>query len=150
LLSDKIRTLDLPPPLTVESGTSVRQVIETVQRRSAGCVLVVRDDRVIGIMTERDVLMKVVARDVSHDDPVDNFMTKEPFSLAPDDTIAEAITLMNREGFRNVPIVDATSGKAIAIFRVQDVVNYLAESFPEQVLNLPPRPHQLMKTQDGG
>lgn len=149
MLSDKIRTLDLPPPLTVESGTSVRKVIETVQRRSAGCVLVVRDDRVIGIMTERDVLMKVVARDVSHDDPVDNFMTKEPFSLAPDDTIAEAITLMNREGFRNVPIVDAASGKAIAIFRVQDVVNYLAESFPEQVLNLPPRPHQLMKTQDG-
>jgi CBS domain-containing protein len=150
LLSDKIRTLDLPPPLTVESGTSVRQVIETVQRRGAGCVLVSQDGRMIGIMTERDVLMKVVARDVNHDDPVDNFMTREPYSLTPDDSIAEAITLMNREGFRNVPIVDAASGKAVAIFRIQDVVNYLAESFPEQVLNLPPRPHQLMKTQDGG
>ena len=150
MLSDKIRTLDLPPPLTVESGTSVRQVIKRVQRDSAGCVLVLQDNRLIGIMTERDVLMKVVARDVDYDDPVDNFMTREPFSLTPNDTIAEAITLMNRESFRNVPIIDAASGKAIAIFRIQDVVDYLAESFPEHMLNLPPRPHQLMRTQDGG
>lgn len=100
-------------------------------------------------MTERDVLMKVVARNVDHDDPVDNFMTREPLTLTPDDTIADAITLMNRESFRNVPIIDAATGKAIAIFGIQDVVNYLAESFPEQVLNLPPRPHQLMKTRDG-
>ena len=148
LLSDKIRTLDLPRPLSVASGTSVRQVIQTVQRRSAGCVLVVEDDRVVGIMTERDVLMKVVARDVDYDDPVDNFMTKDPFTLTPDATIGEAITLMDRESFRNVPIVD-NDGKAIAIFRIQDVVNFLAESFPEQVLNLPPRPHQLMKTPEG-
>ena len=149
LLSDKIRTLDLPPPLIVESGTSVRDVIKTVQRRSAGCVLVAQDGRMIGIMTERDVLMKVVARDVDYDDPVDNFMTKGPFSLTPDDTIGEAITLMDREGFRNVPIIEAGSGKPIAIFRIQDVVNYLAEAFPEQVLNLPPRPHQLLKTPEG-
>ncbi len=149
MLSDKIRVLELPPPLTVETGTSVREVIKTVQHRSAGCVLIVKNYRVVGIMTERDVLMKVVARDVDYDQPVDNFMTKEPLTLTPDDTIAEAITMMNQEGIRNIPIVDPATGQALAIFRVQDVIDYLAESYPEQLLNLPPRPHQLMRTQEG-
>lgn len=149
MLSDRIRTLDLPRPLTVESGTSVRQVINKVQRESAGVVLVVKDNRPIGIMTERDVLMKIVARDVDYDEPVDNFMTREPLTLAPADTIGDAITLMNEKGFRNIPIIDPATGEAISIFRVQDIINYLVESHPEQVLNLPPRPHQLMRTPEG-
>jgi CBS domain-containing protein len=149
LLSDKIRALKLPRPLTVESGTSVREVIQKVQREGAGCVLVSKDKRPIGVMTERDVLMKIVARDVKYDEPVDAFMTPEPLTLTPDNTIGEAISLMNREGFRNVPIINPASGEAIALFRIQDVIDYLAEANPEKVLNLPPMPHQLLRTPEG-
>lgn len=111
--------------------------------------MVCQGKRIIGIMTERDVLMKVVARDVSYDDPVDKFMTANPRTLTSDRTIGEAISLMMREGFRNVPIMDAATGDAIGLFRVRDVVLHLAESFPAHVLNLPPRPHQEMKTPEG-
>jgi CBS domain-containing protein len=149
VLSDKIVSLKLPPPLCVASGSSVRQVIETVQRQRSGAVLVCDGKRPVGIMTERDVLMKVVRRDVSYDDPVDKFMTPNPRTLTPDSTIAEAITLMNDEGFRNIPIVDATTGEPVALFRVQDVIDHLAESFPEHVLNLPPRADQQMETPEG-
>ena len=149
MLSDKIRALKLPRPLTVESGTSVREVIQKVQREGAGCVLVSKDKRPIGVMTERDVLMKIVARDVKYDEPVDAFMTPEPLTLTPDNTIGEAISLMNREGFRNVPIINPASGEAIALFRIQDVIDYLAEANPEKVLNLPPMPHQLLRTPEG-
>jgi len=149
MLSDKIATLKLSPPLSVPSGTSVRTVIEQVQRHEAGCVLVCEGKRVVGIMTERDVLMKVVARDVSYDDPVDKFMTPDPQTLTADHTIGEAIALMNREGFRNIPIVDGETGEAVALFRIRDIVHHLAESFPEHVLNLPPRPHQKMLTPEG-
>jgi len=100
-------------------------------------------------MTERDVLMKVVARDVKYDEPVDNFMTSNPETLTPDDTIGDAISLMNREGFRNIPIISPSTGEAIALFRVQDVIDYLAEAYPEKVLNLPPMPHQLLRTPEG-
>lgn len=149
LLSDKIATLKLSSPLTVPSGTSVRRVIEQIQEHKAGCVLVCQEQRAIGIMTERDVLMKVVARDVSHDDPVDRFMTPDPVTLTKDRTIGEAISLMNSEDFRNIPIVDAETGEPIALFKVRDVIHHLAESFPEHVLNLPPRPHQKMLTPEG-
>ncbi len=149
LLSDKIRALKLPRPLTVESGTSVREVIRKVQQHGAGCVLVSKNGRPIGIMTERDVLMKVVARDVDYEEPVDGFMTREPHTMTPDDSIGDAISLMNRAGFRNIPIVDPGTGGAIALFRIQDVIDYLAEAYPQKVLNLPPMPHQLLATPEG-
>jgi CBS domain-containing protein len=149
VLSDKIRALKLPRPPTVESGTTVREVIQRVQREGAGCVLVLKNSRPVGIITERDVLLKVVARDVDYNEPVDSFMTREPLTLTPDDTIGDAINLMNSQGFRNVPIINASTGEAIALFRVQDVIDYLAEAYPEKVLNLPPSPHQLLKTAEG-
>jgi len=149
VLSDKIATLKLSSPLSVPSGTSVRQVIEQIQRRRAGCVLVSEDKRVVGIMTERDVLLKVVARDVSYDDPVDKFMTPNPQTLTANNTIGDAITLMTDKGFRNIPIVDAATGEALALFRVQDIIDHLAESFPEHVLNLPPHADQQLKTPQG-
>jgi len=149
LLSDKIRALKLPRPLTVESGTSVREVIRKVQQHGAGYVLVTSANRLVGIMTERDVLMKVVARDVDYDEAVDLFMTRDPRTMTPDDNIGEAISLMNRAGFRNIPIIDPESGAAIALFRIQDVIDYLAEAYPEKVLNLPPMPHQLLATPEG-
>ena len=149
MLSDKIRALKLPRPLTVESGTSVREVIRKVQQHGAGCVLVSKDSRPVGIMTERDVLMKVVARDVDYYEPVDVFMTRDPRTMTPDDNIGKAISLMNKAGFRNIPIIDPGTGEAIALFRIQDVIDYLAEAYPEKVLNLPPMPHQLLATPEG-
>jgi len=149
MLADRIVTLTLRKPLTVSSGTSVRDVIDRVQKEQVGAVLVCKGTRIVGIMTERDVLMKVVARDVSYDEPVDTFMTQDPRTLTGDHTIGEAISLMINEGFRNVPIVNAKTNEAIGLFRIRDVIHHLAESFPEHVLNLPPRPHQQMKTAEG-
>jgi CBS domain-containing protein len=149
LLADKIAALKLPTPLAVASGTSVRQVIDKVQQQKTGCVLILDGTRLVGIMTERDVLMKVVARDVKYDEPVDKFMTPEPLTLTPDHTIGEGIALMSDHEIRNIPVVDRVTGEAKAIFRIQDVIDYVAESFPGQVLNLPPQPHQKMTTPEG-
>ena len=126
----------------------MRQVIETIQQAQAGSVLIVDGKRLVGIMTERDVLMKVVARHVDYDKPVDEFMTPNPRTLRPSDTIGDAINLMHEAGLRNIPIVDE-SGEAIAVFRARDVIHHLAESFPAHVLNLPPRTNQQMKTAEG-
>ena len=126
----------------------MRQVIEVIQQAQAGSVLILDGKRLIGIMTERDILMKVVARDVDYDKPVDEYMTHSPRTLRPADTIGDAINLMNEAGLRNIPIVDE-NGEVIAVFRARDVIHHLAESFPAHVLNLPPRPHQKLKTAEG-
>ncbi len=100
-------------------------------------------------MTDRDVLMKIVARDVAYEEPIEKFMTADPITFTPDCTIGDAIDLMDRKNFRNIPIVSAETGECIGVFSIKDVIDYLVESFPEQVMNLPPRPHQEMMTPEG-
>jgi predicted transcriptional regulator len=56
--------------------------------------------------------------------------------------------MMIAEGVENIPIVDA-EGKATAVLRTLDVIHFLAEAFPEQVLNLPPRPDQILPKPEG-
>jgi Mg/Co/Ni transporter MgtE len=95
------------------------------------------------------MLLKVVARDVNYGEPVDKFMTANPITLSPDHTIGDAAALMNERNFRHIPVV-AADGQAIGIVSIKDIISIVAESFPEQVLNLPPRPHQKMETPEGG
>jgi CBS domain-containing protein len=149
MLTARISTLALTPPVTVDSGSSVGSLVERVQDKKVGCVLVVEAGRMIGIITERDMLLKVVARDVSYAEPVDKFMTPNPVTISPDHTIGDAAALMNDKHFRHVPVVDA-NGQATGIVSIKDIISIVAESFPEQVLNLPPRPHQKMETPEGG
>ena len=75
-------------------------------------------------------------------------MTTEPRTLDLDQTIRDAIELMQTGRYRNVPLVDA-EGTLVGVVRQQDILEYLAESFPEELLNLPPRPHQRMKAAEG-
>jgi CBS domain-containing protein len=113
-------------------------------------VLVYEAGRMVGIMTERDMLLKVVARDVDYNTAkIDDFMTRDPVTLSPDDTIGDAAALMDERHFRHIPII-AGDGSAMGVASIKDIIQLLAESFPEQVLNLPPRPHQRMETPEGG
>jgi CBS domain-containing protein len=149
MLTDKISTLDRTPPVTVESGTSIREVMEAIERGAVGCVVVCQGDKLLGILTERDVLHKVVARDVDYATPVDEFMTRDPLTLPLSASVGDAVSIMVENNFRHIPIVEKDGGRPLAVFSIKDVINLIAESFPEYVLNLPPRPHQKMSTREG-
>ena len=113
-----------------------------------GYVLIVDDGKPVGIMSEREVLMKIVARDVRYSESVDTYMSRVTETLTVKDHIARAIELMNEGGERNIPIVGA-DGRAVSVLRTMDIIHFLAEAFPAQVLNLPPRPHQLIAEPEG-
>ena len=148
LETEKARALTRHDPLTVPAGTSLRDAIRRMQDRKGDAVLVCDGDRLLGIVTERDVLMKVLGRDVDLDAPVEGVMTPGPGTLSPDASVREALEAMDSGGYRNLPLVDA-AGNLLAVLRQQDVVEYVAESFPQEILNLPPRPHQQMEASEG-
>ncbi len=64
-------------------------------------------------------------------------MTRAPETPAPDDLICDAINRMHTAGYRTIPLVDAEH-RPIGIVTVTDVVTWLAELFPEAIVNLPP------------
>jgi len=127
----------------------VGAALEAIQKQGQGYVLVVDSGQPRGIMTEREVLMKIVARDVKYDANVMDFVSRIPVALTESQPIARAVKMMIAEGVENIPVVDA-AGRATAVLRTLDVIHFLAQSFPEQVLNLPPRLNQVMPKPEGG
>jgi predicted transcriptional regulator len=147
--TDPISALGLPSPVSIGTTASIGAALAAVQKNGKGYVLIVEDGRPRAIMSEREVLMKIVARDVKYDANVMDYSSKIPVTLTDKETIARAVKLMIAEGVDNIPIVDK-SGRATSVLRALDVIGFLAEAFPEQLLNLPPKPHQTMTKAEGG
>lgn len=146
----RLRVLSRRQPVTVLPGTSLAECIRAIQRTRTGDSVFVCEPsgRLTGVLTERDIFSQIVGGQVDLTQPVEALMTTEPRTLDLDETIRDAIQLMQTGRYRNVPLVD-DRGHLVGVVRQQDIISYLAESFPEELLNLPPRPHQRMKASEG-
>jgi len=149
LRSEKARALAHFEPGTVQAGTSLRDAL-TVMRAHRGDAVLVLDanGHLAGILTERDVLNRVLGKNVDESQAVDEFMTASVGTLSSEATLIEAMSAMEQGHFRNVPLVDA-AGSVVGMLRQQDLLEYVAEAFPQEILNLPPRPHQTMEEPEG-
>ena len=137
----KIRHLELANPLRFASGASLFNVILEMKNKKQSCVLICDGDYCVGIFTERDYLNKVFGQDIHTSARVDEFMSRDPRTLTVNETLGQAIRLMHENGFRNIPLTDQ-AGKCAGLLRIRDIVDFLAETFPEEVLNVPPRPER--------
>jgi CBS domain-containing protein len=150
LTDEPLAVLSRRDPLSVPPGTALSECLRVIQRSGTGDSVFVCDaeGRLVGVLTERDVFAQLVTAAVDVTRPVESLMTSEPRTLRLDQTILDAIELMQTGRYRNVPLVD-DDGRLVGVVRQNDIIRYLAESFPEELLNLPPRPHQAMKEPEG-
>lgn len=142
LLEEPLTLLPSRPPLTFGPEATVKEAMQAMRRRHRGCVLVTEDgslrSTLIGIFTERDVLLKIIDSGRNPADvPLSNVMTQDPESLPIDAKLAWALNVMSVGGFRHLPVTDA-AGRPAFILSVRDIVEFLVESFPAEILNLPP------------
>jgi CBS domain-containing protein len=141
--------LEMGPPIVLDEGCPLHEVILRLRDANAGCALVTRDGRLAGIFTERDLVVRVLGAAYDLDKPVAEWMTSSPDRVSPTDTIRKAVRLMWRGEYRNVPVVDEED-RIIGCVRHKDIIKYLAEHFSSQVLNLPPDPEQIALEREGG
>src|SRR5689334_849546 len=90
---------------TAAPGASIREVSAATRDGDMGAVPIVDDSQLIGIVTDRDILVRGVAEGVSSDEPISRLMTSELFTVAPDDFAFEAIRLMGDKQVRRIPVV---------------------------------------------
>ena len=94
--------------MTVAPGSSLAECLHAIQRTGTGDSVFVCDPsgRLVGVLTERDIFGRIVGGDVDLSQPVETLMTTDPRTLDLDQTIGDAIELMQTGRYRNVPIVD--------------------------------------------
>jgi CBS domain-containing protein len=150
LADEKLRVIARRDPLTVRPGTSLGDCIARIRETGSGDSVFVTDPdgRLRGVLTERDIFARLVGHEVDLGQPVESLMNEHPRTLHLDQLVRHAIDLMQTGRYRNVPLVD-DAGRLVGVIRPVDVLRYLAEAFPEELLNLPPRPHQRMQETEG-
>jgi len=137
-------------PVAVRPGTSLADCLAAIRRGGSGDSVFVTDsdDRLVGVLAERDIFGRIVGTAVDLSGPVESVLTTDPRTLDLDQPVRVAVELMQTGRYRNVPLVDG-AGRLVGVIRPQDVLAFLAESFPEELLNLPPRSHQRIEESEG-
>lgn len=146
LLKDLMR-----PILTIDINCSVNEAIDLLLANNIGAAPVVEDGYLRGIFSERDVLNRILNKQVGDLDRIGvrQFMIADPQAAEPEDSLNAAILYMARGSYRHVPIVD-TENRPIGMVSIRDVISYLVEEFSQEVLALPPRPvRDAMKAREG-
>jgi CBS domain-containing protein len=146
-ISDVInpRLIQAPPDI------SVTRALDFMRENQSAYIVVAENKKVVGMFTETDVIQKVLEGegDAGWKKPIRDFMTKNPVVLRPDDTVGRAIDLMAEHSFYHIPLVNERQ-ELTGVLSVRTLVRFLAEFYPAEVYNLPPDPHQVMKTAEGG
>ena len=145
----RVSHLPLPAPALVSPTTPLSEAIAEMKKRESGCILIADKGRLKGIFTERDLLNRVLGKKIDPRAPIASVMTERPVTSAEDAFLVYVVDLMGEKGYRHVPLV-SRSGQVKGVISVTHIITYLAEHFPAEVYNLPPRLDQRSHTSEGG
>jgi predicted transcriptional regulator len=109
--------------LTVDQATSLVEAAAAMTRRQVGAVLVMEEERLIGIVTERDVLRAVSSGDIGGD--VAAWMTRHPETVDADESTQQAGVVMIHGGFRHLPVLDGPV--PVGIVSIRDLMRVALE-----------------------
>jgi CBS domain-containing protein len=152
ILQTPIADVKRTAAVTVPPDAPVQKAVDLMRAKKVSAVLVVeraKAKRLVGIFTERDLVTRALPARSWARARVDKFMTKAPEALRTKDPVAYAVNKMSVGGFRHVPLVDG-AGRPAGILSARDVLDFVVELCPEEILNLPPEPElALHPTPDG-
>jgi CBS domain-containing protein len=119
-MADRIRDVMTPDPATCEPDDSIVEAARAMRDGDFGAVVVVENDQVRGILTDRDIVVRAVA---DGKDPgateVGEVFTTDPTTLSPDDGIEDAVEAIRQADVRRLPVVDGT--KIVGIVSIGDL-----------------------------
>ncbi|MBI2082530.1 MAG: CBS domain-containing protein [Deltaproteobacteria bacterium] len=130
LMEDPIAKMKPRDGLWVSPKALIREAIQKMTDNHVGCIFVGNQDQIEGLVTERDILFKVLGKDKkAFANPIRSIMTADPVVLDESDSLAYALNQMSVAGFRHLPI--HREGKGLGIISVRDILRHLSKLFPE-------------------
>lgn len=117
--NDAIRDVMTPNPIAVPADTSVADTARVMRDQAIGDVLVTRDDVLLGIVTDRDLVVRALAEGIDPQTTVERFCSDKLHVVKADDKVGETVQLLRDKAIRRVPVVD--DGQVVGIVSIGDL-----------------------------
>jgi CBS domain-containing protein len=108
------------PTVVVAAMTSVQEAAQHLDYSGVGCLIVTDGDRIAGIVTDRDLTLRVLARGLPPATQVGQVMSPGPVCVRPDDDLELIAGLFRRHSFRRLPVVD--DGDVVGMITIDDML----------------------------
>ncbi|MFQ6005915.1 MAG: CBS domain-containing protein [Woeseia sp.] len=123
------------PISSVHPDTSVTEAIRKMNSEKIGALLVMEDDNLTGIFTERDALNKVLAAGINPvSAKVSEVMTKDPYCVDPSTTVEQAMSIVTARRVRHLPVL--RDGKLVGLVSSGDLTHWLVEDHDGEIQEL--------------
>jgi CBS domain-containing protein len=150
IATTRIGTIKRREPVRVRPDTTLGDVVAQLGARGRGAVIVEDDTGVVGIFSERDVMLRVDHSNAAWTQrAVSEVMTAVPNTIRTDQTIDDSLNLMLTGGYRHLPIVDP-DGALVGLVSVRDILVHIVGFFPDEFVNLPSDPEHEARGPWGG
>ena len=121
----RVEDLMTAPPITINRDEPIEKAAQLMYENRIGSVLVVDEEgKLVGIVTERDMIYAIVGGKVGKKLPVWEIMTENPITTTPDELLVNAIEKMRDAKIRHLPVVDR-EGRPVGMLSMRDVLDYL-------------------------
>jgi CBS domain-containing protein len=114
--------------LTAPPDTTVSKAAKLMASKNVGAVMVVDNERLVGIFTERDAVFRVMAKGLDAlATKLSEVMTTAPQTVDPDKSFGYALLMMHENGFRHIPVIE--HGKPVGIVSARNALDPDMEEF---------------------
>ena len=121
-----VKDIMVTPVLTITEERSVQEAAKLMGRKRKGCIIVTRRGKPIGILTDSDIIKRIVAKDIKPSKvKVKEVMSSPLITISPKDDILTAVRKMKRANIHRLPVV--SRGKLVGIISLSDI----AKTSPE-------------------
>lgn len=129
LVEEELKTIRHEPFTTISPTAPVHEAVGKLAGMHVACLLVTENEKLVGVLSDRDVLSKVALEfDEVKDRPVHEVMTTDPIFVYETDSAVKALSVMAICGYRHVPVVDLNDN-VVGIISPQRVVEFLQGHF---------------------
>ncbi len=132
-MPQSIREAMTSNPTTIEAGTTVAEAARTMKSEDVGSLPIVEGERLVGVVTDRDLAIRVLAEGMSADTTVGEIASKDIVTVDPQQSIEEATRLMAEHQVRRLPVTEE-DGKLVGILAQADVAQSGDDSLTGEVV----------------
>ena len=120
--------------ISVDASITVNEAAKMMEDSKVGAVIVMENNTPVGIVTDRDFAVKIVAHAYQITTPIKQIMSSPLFSINSDESVRTAADLMHDRGIRKLPVID--DEKIVGMITATDLVNLLAVCVEEDMRDM--------------